>query len=60
MIVLDDSAEKLGNIFNRVEFVGYTPDNPYALEKQLPIFICQDPKEPGWLQKEWPRLKRWR
>jgi hypothetical protein len=60
MIVLDDHAETLGKIFNSVEFVGYTPDNPYALEKHLPIFICKDPKKPGWLQEEWPRLKKWR
>jgi hypothetical protein len=60
MIVLDDSAETLGKIFNSVEFVGRTQDNPYALEKDLPVFICKDPKTPGWLQKEWPRLKHWR
>jgi hypothetical protein len=60
MIVLDDSAETLGKIFNSVEFVGRTPDNPYALEKNLPVFMCKDPKTPGWLQKEWPRLKHWR
>ncbi len=60
MIVLDDKAETLGKIFNRVDFAGYTPTNPYALENQLPVFLCKDPKEPGWLQKEWPRLKKWR
>jgi hypothetical protein len=60
MIVLDDDAETLGKVFNSVEFVGRTPDNPFALEKNLTIFICKDPKQLGWLQKEWPRLKRWR
>jgi hypothetical protein len=60
MIVLDDSAENLGKIFNSIEFVGRTTDNRYALEKDLPIFVCKNPKEPDWLQKEWPRLKKWR
>jgi len=60
MIVLDDSAETLGKIFNSVEFVGRTPDNPYALEKDLTVFICKDPKKPGWLPQEWDRLKHWR
>jgi Dolichyl-phosphate-mannose-protein mannosyltransferase len=60
LIVLDDRAENLQRLFNRVELVGYTPDNPYALEKNLPVFICTDPKRPGWLREEWIRLKRWR
>jgi hypothetical protein len=60
MIVLDDSAENLGKIFNSVVLVGRTPDNRYALEKDLPIFICKNPTEPDWLRKEWPRLKKWR
>ena len=57
---LDDDTDTLGKTFNSVEFVGYSPDNPYALEKHIPIFICKNPKKPGWLQEDWPRLKHWR
>jgi hypothetical protein len=60
MIILDDDTDTLGKTFNSVEFVGYSPDNPYALEKHIPIFICKNPKKPGWLQEDWPRLKHWR
>jgi hypothetical protein len=33
---------------------------PYALEKHIPAFICKEAKRKGWLQEEWPHLKRWR
>lgn len=59
-IVLDDSPRRLAEIYNHVELVGYTPDNPYANVRHLPVYICKDPKSPGWLQREWPRLKKWR
>jgi len=60
MIVLDDDAETLEKIFNHVELVGTSRDNPYALEREIPVFICKDPKKPGWLSSGWARLKRWR
>jgi hypothetical protein len=60
MIVLDDNEESLRKLYNDVEFVGYTPDSPYALENHLSIYICRDPKEPNWLPKAWPGKKRWR
>jgi len=59
MVVLDDTRESLETHFEHVEYVGRTPDNPYALEKDLTVFICRQPKF-GTLAAIWPRLKRWR
>lgn len=59
MIVLDDTQEKLDTLFEHVEYVGRTPDNPYALEKNLTVFICHGFKH-GTLAQVWPYLKRWR
>ena len=59
LIVLDDRKERLESIFSQVEFVGRTPDNPYALEKNLPIYICRGMKS-GTLSEAWPKLKKWR
>ena len=59
MIVLDDTQETLETHFEHVEHVGRTPDNPYALEKQLTVFICHGFKH-GTLAEFWPKLKRWR
>jgi hypothetical protein len=58
MIVLDDTQEMLETHFDHVEFVGRTPDNPYALERQLTIFICHGFKHGSWTEV-WPHLKRW-
>jgi hypothetical protein len=35
MIVLGDSREKLEQLWDHVEYVGQSADNPYALEKQI-------------------------
>jgi hypothetical protein len=59
LIVLDDRKERLESMFNQVEFVGRTPDNPYALEKELPVYICKGMKS-GTLAQAWPQLKKWR
>ena len=58
MIVLDDDQETLEKIWTNVEYVGRTPDNPYALEKDLTIFICRGLKQ-GTLVEFWPQLKKW-
>jgi 4-amino-4-deoxy-L-arabinose transferase-like glycosyltransferase len=58
LIVLDDSREALERKFDRVEYVGMS-DNPYALEREIPVFICRGAKF-GSLAEIWPRLKRWR
>ena len=59
LIVLDDSRERLEELFEHVEFVGTSRDNPYALERGLPVFICHGAKF-GSLAQVWPKLKKWR
>ena len=59
MIVLDDRREKLEKLWMQVEYVGTSADNPYALEKEIPVFICKGAKF-GSLDQLWPRLKKWR
>jgi hypothetical protein len=58
LIVLDDSQETLDKLFEHVELVG-TSDNPYALERHIPVFLCKGAKF-GSLETLWPRLKKWR
>lgn len=59
LIVLDDNRERLEELFERVEYVGTSDANPYALEQQIPVFICRGAKF-GTLEKVWPQLKKWR
>jgi hypothetical protein len=59
MIVLDDRQETLERYWDRVEFVGTSAANPYALEQQIRVFICQGKKFDSWTSV-WPKLKRWR
>ncbi|MGB8474940.1 MAG: glycosyltransferase family 39 protein [Candidatus Acidiferrum sp.] len=59
MIVLDDSKETLEKLFDNVEYVGTSAENPYALEQQIPVYICRGAKF-GSLEKVWPLLKKWR
>ncbi len=59
LIVLDDNRERLETLFDHVEFVGASRDNPYALERQIPVFICRGAKF-GTLAQVWPSLKKWR
>jgi hypothetical protein len=59
LIVLDDDPKTLAGLFQEVEFVGRSPDNPYALEKNIPVFICRKSKS-GTLSELWPKLKKWR
>jgi hypothetical protein len=59
MIVLDDRADRLGQLFEHVQYVGTSADNPYALEKRIDVFICRRSKF-GTLAQVWPQLKRWR
>jgi len=59
LIVLDDSRERLETLFQQVEFVGRSPDNPYALEKDIPVFLCHGSKFGNFAQV-WPRIKKWR
>jgi hypothetical protein len=59
MIVLDDSRERLEQLWEHVDYVGTSADNPYALEKQIDVFICRGAKF-GTLTQLWPMVKRWR
>jgi hypothetical protein len=59
LIVLDDKKETLERLFKQVDYVGTSADNPYALEKQIDVFICRGSKF-GTLAQVWPALKRWR
>ena len=59
MIVLDDSKETLEQLWDNVEYVGTSADNPYALEKRIDVFICKGAKF-GTLAQLWPKLKHWR
>ena len=59
MIVLGDRRERLEQLWKQVEYVGTSADNPYALEKQIAVYICRGAKF-GTLAELWPHLKRWR
>jgi len=59
LIVLDDNEPTLHKLFNSVQYVGTSADNPYALEKEIPVFICHGSKF-GTMEQLWPRLKKWR
>jgi hypothetical protein len=59
MIVLDDNRETLERLWDHVEYVGQSADNPYALEKQIDVYICHDARF-GSMAELWPKVKRWR
>lgn len=59
LIVLDDDRERLAELFEHVDFVGTSRDNAYALEREIPVFICRGAKQ-GSLSQIWPTLKKWR
>jgi 4-amino-4-deoxy-L-arabinose transferase-like glycosyltransferase len=59
MIVLDDRRERLEELWRSVEYVGTSADNPYALEKEIPVYICRGAKF-GTLAQIWPEIKKWR
>jgi Dolichyl-phosphate-mannose-protein mannosyltransferase len=59
LVVLDDDEETLQSNFNYVEFVGRSANNPYALEREIPVFICKGGKH-GPMSEWWPHIKKWR
>jgi hypothetical protein len=59
MIVLDDRKEVLERYWQNVEYVGSSAPNPWALETEIPVFICRTKKFASWAEV-WPGLKRWR
>lgn len=58
LIVLGDRRKRLEELWNQVEYVGASADNPYALETEIGVFICHGPKF-GTLTQLWPELKHW-
>ena len=58
LIVLDDDRARLEELFSKVELVGRSAHNPYALERDLTVYICHGAKF-GTLADLWPKLKRW-
>ena len=58
LIVLDDKKEVLEGLFERVEYKGRSADNPYALEKEIPVYLCHGAKF-GTMEKLWPAVKKW-
>jgi hypothetical protein len=59
MIVLEDSREKLEQLWQHVDYVGTSSANPYALEQQIDVFICRGKKFDS-LSGLWPHVKKWR
>jgi hypothetical protein len=59
LVVLDDNRERLEESFEHVEYVGTSADNPYALERQIPVYVCRGARF-GTLGRVWPQLKKWR
>jgi 4-amino-4-deoxy-L-arabinose transferase-like glycosyltransferase len=59
LVVLDDNRERLEELFEHVEYTGTSADNPYALERRIPVYVCRGARF-GTLEKVWPQLKKWR
>ena len=57
LIILDDRKEVLDRLFTQVEYVG-SSDNPYALERHIPVFLCRGAKF-RTLAQLWPKLKHY-
>ena len=58
LIVLGDREARLKQLFEQVQFVGLSADNPWALESEIGVHICRKPKF-GTLAELWPELKHW-
>jgi hypothetical protein len=59
LVVLDDDRETLETLFSSVTYVGTSKADPYALEQEIPVFICRGPKF-GTLEDLWPHVQKWR
>jgi len=59
LIVLGDRTARLEELFQRVDYVGTSADNQWALESQISVNICHGAKF-GTLKDLWPQLKHWR
>jgi len=59
MIVVGDRKEVLEGRWKEVEFVGTSAPNQWALNQQVPVFICKGKKFDSMVGL-WPSLKHWR
>lgn len=59
MIVLDDRRDVLEGYWQDVQLVGTSAPNEWALEAEIPVYICRHKKFAS-LTAIWPTLKRWR
>lgn len=58
MIILDDTPERLGRLFESVEKVG-TVYHPLSMPYQhFDVYLCKRPKF-GTLEQLWPKIKNW-
>ncbi len=59
MVIIGDRRQRLEQLFDSVQYVGTSADNPYALETEIAVYICRGSKF-GTLAQLWPQLKKWR
>ncbi len=59
MIVLDDRKEVLENYWNDVQLVATSAPNPWALEAEIPVYICRHKKFAS-MAELWPKVRHWR
>jgi 4-amino-4-deoxy-L-arabinose transferase-like glycosyltransferase len=59
MIVLGDRRDVLERYWQDVEFVGTSAPNTWALEAEIPVYICRHKKFAS-LTALWPTIKHWR
>lgn len=58
MIVMADTPERLGELFESVEFAGRV-EHPLSMPyEHFDVFLCRKPKF-GTLEKIWPQIKNW-
>ena len=58
MIVLDDRKEVLENYWSDVQLAATSAPNPWALEGNIPVYICRHKKFSS-LAEVWPKIKHW-
>jgi hypothetical protein len=59
MIVLDDRQEVLEKYWTDVKRVAISAPNPWALEADIPVYICRHKKFASFAEF-WPNVKHWR
>jgi hypothetical protein len=59
LIVLDDTQQKLETLFDDVKLIATSAPNPWALEAEIPVYICRHKKFSS-LAEMWPKVRHWR